>query len=549
MSYFTAIYLAVTFTFATVSLDSKVNAAPLPANRTTLKLQPEKQSQVNTNGSKSESVKVNPIKPFSVKIGNLHYYGGLATYTHVLHSARICRVMNGCVKSDGTLLLPEWMQRHDDILSFHCGHTKVEFSLNDTQFPSDSLSTSYDLIGLPPASHPSMPLFVKQFMPSAVIFDLLYGTHDRVSRACHSRRGQSCKGFPRLDSVKALVLMPDRLKDLELKRSWPKQFVNLMKPPGTGRLPRMIYESDLFTDDVDDQMKCFRSAMFTRGPFNKNVIMNDHLKHIHFLSLHGVDRRSRKIWSGGNTNDPNNLFAKYQLETATNARRCILNVTIANRDPTKDKRRVVGRFILNANAMRQAIIKHAKRIPGLDLHVQHLTMEGKTLRWQMNAMQKTDILIAAHGPLLTNMIFLRENTSSVIEIQPFAYYPNTYEQQAEFLAHINHQRYISHPDYRAFHACISQSFSPHHAFRAEALNILHKFSLAVDKYRKSDSTHSYVLHNLNTDNNLYHRRVLTCAKMQRINVDENKFATAVVRTARLTCGLPLPTTPSKTLAS
>lgn len=510
-------------------------------------------------------------KPFSVKIGDVSFYGGLVTYTHALHPARICRIFNGCVKSDGTLLLPEWMQRHDEIISFHCGHNRVDFSLNDTYFPLSS-TMSDDLVGLPPAPHPSMPFFISEFMPKAVIFDLIYGAHERVSRACHSRRGESCEGFPGLDSLKAMVILPDRLEGIDLKKSWPKQFVNMMKPPGTGRQPKVMYETALFDGDDYEQdnnegdadiyfdMKCFRSVMFTRGPFNKNIIMNDHLQNIHFLTMHGIDRHARKIWSGGNeenaTNDGNdhqdansNAFAKYQIHNndAFSDRKCTLNITIANRDPTNDKNRLVGRYIPNVNNLRNAIFQQAERIPRLHVNVQTLTLEGKTLRWQMNAMQKTDILVAAHGPLLTNMIFLRENTSSVIEIQPFSYYPNTYEKMAQYVAHISHQRYIAHPDYNVFHACISQMFPASHPFRVEALSILRKFALAVDKYKQSDSTHTFVLHGLKTDENENNRKVIACAKMQRLDTHANKLAIAIIRTARLTCGLPLPTTSARGL--
>lgn len=541
-------------------------------------------NNVNSNNNNNSESRA---KPFSTQIGNVSFYGGLVTYTHALHPARICRILNGCVKGDGTLLLPEWLQRHDDIISFHCGHSRVEFSLNDTSFFPSSSSPSAspmsllhdDLISLPPAPQPSMAQFVQDFMPSAVIFDLIYGTHERVSRTCHSRRGESCEGFPGLDMLKAAVVLPDRLKSIDLKKSWPKQFVNLMKPPGTGRQPKVMYQSALFRtgddeDDEDDEtgvrknglrrdVQCFRSVMFTRGPFNKNVILNDHLQNIHFLTLHGIDRRPRQIWTGGDVTDPtattqdgtvdnsnDAAFAKYQIQNneAFSNRQCSLNITIANRDPTSDRQRLVGRYIPNVNALRAAIMQQAGRIPRLQVHVQALTLEGKTLRWQMNAMQKTDILVGGHGPLLSNMIFLRDNTSSVIEIQPFSYYPNTYERMAQYVAHISHERYIAHPDYPAFHACISQLFPPAHPFRVQALSILRKFALAVDKYRQSDSTHTYVLHTLDHgDPNL--QRVIVCAKMQRLDSHADKLAIAIVRTARLTCGLPLPTTAARGLVA
>lgn len=211
-------------------------------------------------------------------------------------------------------------------------------------------------------------------------------------------------------------------------------------------------------------------------------------------------------------------------------------------------------------------MKQSVKIPWLSLEVSTLVLEGKTLRWHINAMQKTDILVSSHNSLLSNMIFLKEN-STVLEIQPFTYYSQLYEKMAEHLAHVNYDKYIAHPDFQTFQACVSKYFPSTHKHRDLALSTLRQFALAVEKYRQSDSTHTLVLHNAKTDkvelgddddeNGAYgaqdsltkaKRQIAKCAKSQRLDTDARKLAIAIVRQARLACGLPHPLTSIVTTA-
>lgn len=367
-----------------------------------------------------------------------------------------------------------------------------------------------------------MPHFLADFIPSAVVFDLVYGDHD-VTKSCHSRRGSECDPFPPLmHEFKPVVMLNERLKLLNEKRSWVRQFVKMMKPPKSGPQPSIRYSS--LSRGPSEGMQCYRSAFFTRGPYNKNAIMADHLRNIHFLEANGIGKRERQV-------------VKTARIEGKEKKVCRLNVTISNRQLVDGaSNRLIGRYILNIPKLRKALPRQAKRIPGLTLNVQTITMEGKTLRWQINAMQKTDIWIAGLGPLLTNMIFLREN-STVMELQPFAYYPNDYENMARYLAHVNYDRYIAHPDLEAFRTCVHQLYPKKHAARPKALEILEKYTMAAEKYAQSDSTHSFVLNRLN-DTSL--RNIHVCAQMQRLDTDSKNLAIAIVRYARLRCGLPKP---------
>lgn len=464
--------------------------------------------------------------PFSVTIDRAKFYGGLVSYSHHLHPAKICRVFNACVRPDHTLVLPKWMQRHDDIITFHCGYSKVEFSLPDTEPPPplDPL----DMVGLH-VSRPSMPDFLRDFMPNAVVFDLIYGDH-RVSKACHSRKGDDCAPFPGLvEGIRTAVTLHRRLRHFDEKKSWVREFVKLMKPPQTGRQPVILYDKrfSAHVNSNSSRLKCFRSAMFTRGPFNKHAIMADHIRDIHFLNRNAINKK------------PRDVLLPDAVPNQPERRQCHLNITISNRKLVDGAHnRLIGRYLVNVAILKDAILKQATRIPGLNLTVATMTLEGRSLRWQINAMQKTDIWVAGHGPLLANMIFLREN-STLMEVQPFTFYPQTFEHMASRLAYVRYDRYIAHPDVEAFEMCMRQLYPPMHPAHRHAQHILSRFVQAAGKYSQSDNTHSLVLHRDAAEfADLHH--VKTCAQMQRLDTDADKISKAIVRQARLMCGYPRP---------
>lgn len=481
--------------------------------------------KVNEGAPSTESNKrPNGPNPFHAQIGNSSFYGGLITYSHTLHPAQICRVMNACVRPDGTLVLPKWMKRYDSTMNFHCGHPRLEFSLSDTSHPP--ALKEYDLVGLQ-GPRPSMPDFIRDFMPSAIVFDLVYGDHE-VTKSCHSRKGKDCSLFPGLlEGFRPTVFLPPRLRDMKEKMSWVRQFVRLMKPSDSGKHAKITYFDEFGTDA--SHMQCYRSALFTRGPYNKNFIAKHHLRDIHFLRQHNIRKKSRKV-------------LRKSARKGKKSRLCSLNVTISNRKLLDGARnRLVGRYIVNIPQLRKAIGHQAKRIPGLRINLSTMTLEGRTLWWQINAMQKTDIWIAGHGSLLTNMVFLREN-STVVEIQPFTYYPQQYEKMAQHLAYVNYDRYIAHPDLEGFKACMSHLYPKKHPSHQKAQKLLEKFEKAAWKYRQSDSTHSLVLTNFK-DRSLAH--IKTCAQMQRLDTDAKNLAITVVRHARLRCRLPKPSNKTK----
>lgn len=162
---------------------------------------------------------------------------------------------------------------------------------------------------------------------------------DDVYKNCHSRLGPRCSAFTDKNLVNKIahssIILPDRLRDVPLKKSWIKQFVNLMKtPPSKNKFKtKLIYHSDL----TKYSLVCFRSVLFTRNPFNKNRIMKEHLRNIHFLSLNGIEKQARPLYKSANPR--------------LTGERCRLNVTLTNRRLPKSGRSkfIIPRYIPNIN--------------------------------------------------------------------------------------------------------------------------------------------------------------------------------------------------------
>lgn len=451
--------------------------------------------------------------PYSVTIGDTKIYGGLITYGHELHPARICRVLNGCIRNDGTVVLPAWTRRYDEMLSFHCGIHKLEFSLGDTEEPPTL--RNLDLFGAAPAPVP-IPAFLTEFAPQLVSLDMLAGDRE-LSMSCHSRVGRTCDAFPILQTrIRPAVLVDPMIQKQGKKTSWIKQFLTLIP---TARFAHTVHRIPLKVrpEDDSDNVQCFRSIVLTRTPRTK-------------FSINPETLRELRIFSKQNVSKTPKLMSERMIDND-----CHVHVMFANRKKVKNSTEPLPPgYITNIGSVREEIYSRAKKFPGLSVKVSAVTLDAKRLKFQMDAMKKADMLVAGTGPALSNMIFLRTN-STVIELMPFGYYPKTYETLARYFSDVTYDSYIAHPDQKTFVDCLAKAVptGSENAMMADA--VIKRYKRAAAKYRQSDSTHTYTLHNLGRGFDF----VEPCAERQRLNSNPEHFATAIIRNARLKCGIDL----------
>lgn len=452
--------------------------------------------------------------PYAVQVGSTKFYGGLVTFGHELHPARICRVLNACVRNDGTVVLPAWTRRYDEMLSFHCGIHKLEFSLEDTEAPPTL--RNQDLFGSEPAPV-AVHKFITDFAPQLVALDMLSGERS-LSKTCHSRIGRSCDSFPLLNAkIRPAVFVHPEIQKQARKTSWIQQFMSLIPTDNYAHKIRRIPQ-EYRADENSESVQCFRSIVLTRSPRTKFAINPETLRALKIFEKNGV-----------------NKIPKTARERVK-GKGCNVNVMFVNRKkmPRHSTELGVEGYITNIGHLRKEIKKRVQKFKGLAVKINAVTLDGKRLKFQIDAMQKADILVAGSGPALANMIFLRSN-STVMELMPFGYYPKTYENMARYVADVKYDSYIAHPDQKTFLYCLSRVAPRGSGNFTAAERVITRYKRAASKYRRSDSTHSYTLHNLAPELNF----VSPCATVQRLNTTAEHFATAIVRNARLQCGIGL----------
>lgn len=124
---------------------------------------------------------------------------------------------------------------------------------------------------------------------------------------------------------------------------------------------------------------------------------------------------------------------------------CTLRLTLLNRMPGYPRH--IPRAATLLAALRNA------STPTLRLVVSSTTFEGTPLAYQVDVMQRTDVLVAAHGAGITNALFLR-SASSLVEVSPFGYAAGIFPWLARSVAALRYERVIAAPDPAVFAACL-----------------------------------------------------------------------------------------------
>lgn len=457
------------------------------------------------------------VPPFYMSAGRVKFYGGLLTFGHELHPARICRVLNACVRNDGTLVLPAWMRRYDEMLSFDCGIRRLEFSLTDTNPPPPL--HNIDLFGseIPPSE---LNKFLEHFMPQLVALDLLSGERD-LAQGCHSRLGKGCFGFPLESTIRPALLINPAHESRNWQTSWVQSLIHMIPVENYKHRVRILTQGELFSMQSDDEVQCFRSAILTRSPRTKYSINPDMLRDLSIFKRNNFTKLPRIV-----------------RPPSEKRKKCHINVMFLNRRKPQpnDTLPLAAGFIPNIWRLRREIKRRVKKFAkfGLRMNISAVTLDKKMIRYQINAMQKSDILISGTTDYMSNMLFMREN-STIIELMAFGYYPRSYEKLARFTANVRYDQYIAHPDLKGFRKCMNVTAPPGSANFTLAKKVLKRFQKVAANYLISDNTHSYTLHNLPTKLDF----VVPCARSQRLNSNATLFATAIVRHARLRCGIKL----------
>lgn len=451
-----------------------------------------------------------------VELRGSRFYGGLELLHHPLLATQVCRLYNACIRPDGAVLLPKWMARHDLALERSCG-VVARFELPDSDPPPGGPLQPYDLFGVRvPRQH--MPAFFADFLPNAISLDTVLGER-QLTRNCYTRAGKKCDALPPLDKgeLRPAVFMDTRALEVQEKDSWVRQIVRMATSGSEVEKTKLLLWPNVFRNVEAENVKCFRSAYVSRAPKTRMQIKPGLFDTLRLFVNNSVEKKAALV----------------RRETDN---KCLLNVMFVNRKPVENNPdRLVGRYIPNIPDIRTELHKLAEEAGDITLFVDAVRLEGRSLKWQMNAMQKAHVLVGGHSAMLANMVFMR-SWSSVLEIQPFAYYPDDYERLATRIANLRYDAYIARPDKIAFDACMAHFYPEGADHYKEAMAAQRRYHKAVENYEKSDkNTHSVTLHNL--DESLANVRV--CAEMQNLEAPPVRLAERIFSLVKSTCNRKL----------
>lgn len=450
-----------------------------------------------------------------VIISGKRYFGGMETIFHRYLNSQICRIYNPCLRYDGTLVLPSWMQRNDVTISRYCGVKKVEFTLDDSLPPSTEPLEEIDLFGIE-THRQHAPNFLLDFIPGIIALDTVFG-HYAIDRHCYTRMGANCGLLRSKGAIKPALFLDRRAKIVTIKGSWVRQLIHLAVPR-SAHDAIIKYWTNVFYEREETGLKCFRSAYVSKPWSPTDNVQLALFQKLQMFSASRIRKSPRE-------------FSSAVLSTGER-QQCALGVTIINRKPVaRHFDRVIGRYIPNIPSIREETLRLATEFSYLNITFLAVRLEERPIEWQIHVMKKTDILVGGHGSGLANMIFMRA-FSSLLEIQPFNYYPTTYETIAGQLASLSYDSMVAQPDPDAFYACLDHYYKSGSPDYDEAMKIGKRFKKSASEYKKSSrNTHSLTIQNL--DAKFAH--IGTCAKMQQLKVDPTEVARAIVALARAAC--------------
>eukprot|EP00181_Compsopogon_caeruleus_P003429 CAMPEP_0184679124 /NCGR_PEP_ID=MMETSP0312-20130426/1950_1 /TAXON_ID=31354 /ORGANISM="Compsopogon coeruleus, Strain SAG 36.94" /LENGTH=744 /DNA_ID=CAMNT_0027128373 /DNA_START=22 /DNA_END=2256 /DNA_ORIENTATION=+ len=320
----------------------------------------------------------------------------------------ICRVHNTIRNCAGKFILPTYMQVYHSVLE------QCKFPMVYEDIPQHSQVFDGDLFGTHELRY-HMPHFLTDFIPVLKIFGTVFRseTEEIAEYYCLGVGGAPCD--PALTSwatYKPLIFHHERVKSMP-NDTWVRSLVGLLP-----QNPIQAFLSDFGqSKESCTQRILLRSVLSTSSSYNapEETISKDHV-----------------------------IFRHNNIDRSANTG-CHLKVVILNRQQGN------GRSIINTGQVRDVIIQEGVA-RALQVDVQEVDFEGLSFEKQVQTMLSGDIVIAAHGAALTNIIFMKEH-SSIVEVMPFGWDAKLFSKKAETFR-VFWKEVRSYPDRVSFLNCL-----------------------------------------------------------------------------------------------
>jgi len=454
--------------------------------------------------------------------------------------APVCRFAGACVSSTGALAL------HTSVpprVAAACGVGGRVRRFRRFPPPGATVYAGEDVFGGEVVRF-HMPHFLRDVLPAVVALSTVRGGGRAVTRECWRSAAAGggggtwgpCAGVPRLDATAAVgsVVVAPQLRSLG-PISWVASFLGLIHaralsaddvfpgvagvstgaPARPGRSTRGRVGGATGGRGAAGRLACFRSLTRTRLPnpatptapilptalmstlelFTGNNITKAPLPPQWpracgrggggwaVNGTDGGDVDAAGVVHGGDCGDQGAAGAVEAVHAtgepsppptpAANAT-CTLRVTLLNR--------LAGypRHIPHSAAL-QAALRDAST-PRLRLKVSTATFEGTPLKHQIGVMQRTDVLVAAHGAGITNALFLRAG-SSLVEVSPFGYAASVFRWLAVSVTSVRYERVVAAPDSDVFVGCMRRRHPDGGEWQSQREEAVRQFVHAAKMYR------------------------------------------------------------------
>lgn len=444
-----------------------------------------------------------------------------------------CRISRPYILSNGTILLPDWMEEYGRLLKrcglddygFYSPKDPMSYIAKDNHLDVDFVLTVH-LTRFQEPTHDASVYLTEHMLKPSYLFDIFSGNAvvDEAIKEDH------CYGYPNKSEVCEKPIRPPRTalkpglfvpKRIETgpKTAWPYQMVDMFGTAyGHGHgATHLNVSSVLVASHAGHSHNLtgtrFRSILSMDGMFRHLPV--DALKFSGIYSNKtGIDKTPKKFMRNG---------------------KCALTVGIIF---LEDGQGIQG--VSELQTKLDVLTKFA--IPDSSIHIKVIKVNSLTpLSTHIREVQEVDILLGTSGHIMNSIGFMRPS-STVIELMPFGIQPNTHESMARALG-MSYEGIKGKPQTQFFRKCIEgEIFNLRKKGKikfTETPNwsdpLMKAWDTAVAEFTKSGSSQFNVLKAPVPIRNSHSRN---CAAKQKVEVGLDDTARQVIHTTKAKCGSP-----------
>lgn len=444
-------------------------------------------------------------------------------------SRPMCRISKPYILSNGTILVPDWMQRYEKLL-YRCGlGTHGFYSTNIGPVGLErtrDIAADFALTIRPekfqePTHDPSVYL-TEHILKSSYLFDVFSGDvkpeEGVKEHHCYTTANDSTCFLPRpaRTLLKPAIFVPKRI-ERSSATSWTRQLVDMFgEAHGQGEGVIHLNASTILIKNHERKSEklvgtCFRSIMTTDGMF-RHLPPKAFYTSNFYSEKNGISRTPRQRSTGAPCN------VQIGITSTGDPSRDIQGC-----EDLKEKIETLGRLALSRATVE---VKQVHFSPNLNLKA------------HISEMQDLDIYVGGSGDEMSSVGYLR-GSASVLELMPFGIKPSVHASLARALD-VHYDSMMGKPQVDDFKTCID----------GEIYNLRRKGTIkstespdwqksvtkawddAVSEYVLSETTTLDILTASPPVNNYYAR---LCAQKQKIEIPTDEIARRVIRLAKEMC--------------